>query len=247
MLAHRAGPAIHRMYSSAPTALAVLPGQLELADQRGPQHQFRSGERAQRFRGLGRARGRASQQLAGPPGELEPGCERQALWTYADGLARRRLSRDGSLPRAHGRSATITIVRPSCSSAWSSWKARAIACAASARSLARALDQRRLLLLRAGALDHLSGDRVLEREPLARLAADGELHAHRHEGFWECMDTYKDAAALNDLWRSGRAPWRMSSRPGGAGQSSRRARRGLPASAIALRQASGRRRRITEP
>jgi glucose-1-phosphate cytidylyltransferase len=60
-----------------------------------------------------------------------------------------------------------------------------------------------------GVLGHLKQDSVLEREPLERLAASGELRAHRHEGFWECMDTYKDAVALNDLWASGEAPWRM--------------------------------------
>ena len=58
-----------------------------------------------------------------------------------------------------------------------------------------------------GALAYLSEDSVLEREPLERLAADGELAAHRHEGFWACMDTYKDAVALNDLWAGGDAPW----------------------------------------
>ena len=58
-----------------------------------------------------------------------------------------------------------------------------------------------------GALAYLREDSVLEREPLERLAADGELAAHRHEGFWACMDTYKDAVALNDLWAGGDAPW----------------------------------------
>ncbi len=62
---------------------------------------------------------------------------------------------------------------------------------------------------RRAALDYLSEDSVLERDPLERLAADGELRAHRHEGFWECMDTYKDAVALNDLWAGGGAPWRL--------------------------------------
>src|SRR5690606_22603422 len=42
-------------------------------------------------------------------------------------------------------------------------------------------------------LDFLTPDSVLEREPLERLAAAGELAAYRHDGFWECMDTYKDA------------------------------------------------------
>ena len=40
-----------------------------------------------------------------------------------------------------------------------------------------------------------------------RLAADGQLRGHRHEGFWECMDTYKDAVELNDLWAAGEARW----------------------------------------
>jgi glucose-1-phosphate cytidylyltransferase len=60
-----------------------------------------------------------------------------------------------------------------------------------------------------GALNYLEPDSVLERAPLERMAADGQLRAHRHEGFWECMDTYKDAVQLNDLWASGEAPWRM--------------------------------------
>jgi glucose-1-phosphate cytidylyltransferase len=61
----------------------------------------------------------------------------------------------------------------------------------------------------AGALAYLEHDSVLERAPLERLAAADQLRAHRHEGFWECMDTYKDAVQLNDLWASGEAPWRM--------------------------------------
>ena len=58
-----------------------------------------------------------------------------------------------------------------------------------------------------GVLAYLSETSVLEREPLEALASDGQLRAHRHTGFWECMDTYKDAVTLNDLWASG-APWR---------------------------------------
>jgi glucose-1-phosphate cytidylyltransferase len=50
---------------------------------------------------------------------------------------------------------------------------------------------------------------VLEREPLERLAAAGQLRAFRHERFWDCMDTYKDAVLLNDLWADGRAPWKL--------------------------------------
>jgi glucose-1-phosphate cytidylyltransferase len=58
-----------------------------------------------------------------------------------------------------------------------------------------------------GALDYIDRDSVLEHEPLQRLAAAGQLSAYRHEGFWDCMDTYKDAVELNDLWAAGGAPW----------------------------------------
>jgi glucose-1-phosphate cytidylyltransferase len=58
-------------------------------------------------------------------------------------------------------------------------------------------------------LDYLEPDSVLENEPLRRLAAEGQLAAFRHHGFWDCMDTYKDAVVLNDLWSSGEAPWRV--------------------------------------
>jgi glucose-1-phosphate cytidylyltransferase len=56
-------------------------------------------------------------------------------------------------------------------------------------------------------LDYLTVDSVLEQDPLRRLAAEDRLHAYRHEGFWDCMDTYKDAVTLNDLWEDGAAPW----------------------------------------
>ncbi|TMK71498.1 MAG: nucleotidyl transferase [Actinobacteria bacterium] len=61
--------------------------------------------------------------------------------------------------------------------------------------------------LEPGFLDYLATDSVLERAPLRHLAAAGQLRAFRHTGFWECMDTYKDAVMLNDLWGGGQAPW----------------------------------------
>jgi glucose-1-phosphate cytidylyltransferase len=59
------------------------------------------------------------------------------------------------------------------------------------------------------ALATLGPDSTLEREPLESLADGGGLRAFRHEGFWGCLDTLKDAVLLNDLWASGRAPWRV--------------------------------------
>lgn len=56
--------------------------------------------------------------------------------------------------------------------------------------------------------EHLHEQSVLERDALAALAAARRLRAHRHHGFWECMDTYKDQVALDDLWNAGEPPWR---------------------------------------
>jgi glucose-1-phosphate cytidylyltransferase len=64
-----------------------------------------------------------------------------------------------------------------------------------------------------GALHYIGEGSVLEREPLERLASDKQLAAFRHEGFWDCMDTYKDAVVLNDLWQTGAAPWPTSKAP----------------------------------
>ena len=52
-----------------------------------------------------------------------------------------------------------------------------------------------------------SADLVLEKEPLTGLAADGELTMYRHSDFWACMDTQRDHDELEQLWKSGRAPW----------------------------------------
>jgi glucose-1-phosphate cytidylyltransferase len=56
---------------------------------------------------------------------------------------------------------------------------------------------------------YIEGDAsILEREPLERLAADGQLGVFKHEGYWQCMDTYRDMVLLNEQWATGRAPWK---------------------------------------
>jgi len=57
-------------------------------------------------------------------------------------------------------------------------------------------------------LDYLSDDCGLEEDGLTRLAADSQLSAYRHEGFWQPMDTYREYQILEGLWESGEAPWR---------------------------------------
>jgi glucose-1-phosphate cytidylyltransferase len=57
--------------------------------------------------------------------------------------------------------------------------------------------------------DYIDSDQtILEREPLERLAADAQLGVFKHEGYWQCMDTYRDTVLLNEQWASGKAPWK---------------------------------------
>jgi glucose-1-phosphate cytidylyltransferase len=50
---------------------------------------------------------------------------------------------------------------------------------------------------------------VLEREPMEKLANDGQLFAFRHEGFWQPMDTLREKRLLESLWQEGNAPWKV--------------------------------------
>lgn len=56
--------------------------------------------------------------------------------------------------------------------------------------------------------DYLDEDCVLEQQPLNQLAIDGELMAYKHEGFWQPMDTYRETTLLNQMWDTGKAPWK---------------------------------------
>lgn len=60
-----------------------------------------------------------------------------------------------------------------------------------------------------GVIQYLDDECTLEDGPLSRLAADGQLSAYRHTGFWQPMDTYRESRMLNELWESGKAPWRI--------------------------------------
>jgi glucose-1-phosphate cytidylyltransferase len=128
--------------------------------------------------------------------------------TYADGVASVDLAQLLDFHAAHGRLATMTVVRPELQfgvTELDDHDGRVLGFREKPRS--EHWINGGFFCFESGVLDYLQPDSVLEREPLESLANDSELGAHRHEGFWECMDTYKDAVALNDLWASGDAPW----------------------------------------
>ena len=58
-------------------------------------------------------------------------------------------------------------------------------------------------------LDYIDDDYTyFQKEPLERLAKEGELMAYRHTGFWQCMDTVRDRDLLQSMWSTGDAPWK---------------------------------------
>jgi glucose-1-phosphate cytidylyltransferase len=129
------------------------------------------------------------------------------LATYADGLADLDLA---ALRAHHARCdalATVTVVRPELPFGVAHLDGEDRVRGFSEKPRAEHWINGGFFCMQPAALTYLSEDAVLEREPLERMAADGGLSAFRHEGFWACMDTYKDAVALNDRWAAGDAPW----------------------------------------
>ena len=128
--------------------------------------------------------------------------------TYADGVADVDLRSLLDFHGDHGALATLTVVRPELQFG--------VARLNGAGRVEGFVEKPRFegwinggfFCFERGVLDYLREDSVLEREPFERLAADGQLRAYQHIGFWDCLDTYKDAVLLNDLWNSGRAPWK---------------------------------------
>jgi glucose-1-phosphate cytidylyltransferase len=127
--------------------------------------------------------------------------------TYADGVADIDLDALLAFHRDEGAAATMTVVRPQ-----NPWGVAELD-GDRVRGFAEKppLDcwvNGGFLVMEPRALDAIGADDVLERRPLETLANAGELAAYRHDGFWDCMDTYKDTLLLNELWDQGRAPWR---------------------------------------
>lgn len=130
--------------------------------------------------------------------------------TYGDGVADLDIRRLVDFHRAHGRLATVTTVRPI-----SRFGVLDVDSADRVNSFAEkpqvdGWTSAGFFVFNRRAMDYLGGDDcVLEREPLERLAREGQLMAFRHNGFFFAMDTYREYKYLNDLWASGQAQWKV--------------------------------------
>ena len=131
--------------------------------------------------------------------------------TYGDGLSDVNIPDLLDFHRTHGRSATMTTVQPEGrfgSVGVEGDEGRVTAFEEKPRGDGRWINAG-FFVLSPKVVDYIEGDDTSwEHRPLEELANDGELRAHRHEGFWHAMDTMRDKAHLEELWSSGQAPWK---------------------------------------
>ena len=133
------------------------------------------------------------------------------MMTYGDGVADVDLAALLAFHEAHGRLATVTAVQPP-------GRFGALDLAADGVTVRSFVEKPQgdgawmnggFFVLEPAVLGVIDGDATaFEREPLERLAQDDQLRAFRHRGFWQPMDTLRDKRILEELWLSGRAPWK---------------------------------------
>ena len=133
------------------------------------------------------------------------------LLTWCDGLADIDLRRLRAFHEGHGRLATLTAVHPPPRFGRLDLEGEAVSAFREKVIDPDEWINGAFFVLEPGVFDHIEGDHAsFERDTLPRLVAAGrELRAHRHTGFWQCMDTLKEAEDLNRLWRDGKAPWKL--------------------------------------
>jgi glucose-1-phosphate cytidylyltransferase len=129
--------------------------------------------------------------------------------TYADGVADIDLRALLAEHDRHRPAATMTVVRPELQFGVAELNGDGVVRGFTEKPRSDRWVNGGFFCFEPSVFEVLSEESVLEREPLARLAGQGKLRAYRHEGFWDCMDTYKDAIWLNDLWSAGQAPWKL--------------------------------------
>ncbi len=139
------------------------------------------------------------------------------MLTYGDGVADVDIAKLVEFHNAHGRLATVTAVQPlgrfgamqiADDDVVGQFSAPAVRAFQEKPEGDGAWVNGGFFVLEPGVIDRIPGDETLfENGPLESLAADGELRAYRHPGFWQPMDTLRDLRTLESLWDSGKAPW----------------------------------------
>jgi len=130
------------------------------------------------------------------------------MMAWGDGLSDVNLQDLLTFHRSHGKLATLTAVRPTARFGHMRFAGDQVAEFLEKPQTIEGWINGGFFVLEPGVFDYIEGDMTQwERDPMERLAKDGQLMAYRHEGFWHCMDTLRDKRLLQDLWDAGKAPW----------------------------------------
>ena len=139
------------------------------------------------------------------------GDDEMFMLTYGDGLSDIDIDQLVSFHRSHGKVATVTGVRPP--GRFGELESDETGMVMEFNEKPQATGGRisgGFFVLNRAIFDYLpDGDGlVFEEDPLRKLVADNQLMVHQHDGFWQCMDTYRDFKLLTGLWEGGKAPWK---------------------------------------
>jgi glucose-1-phosphate cytidylyltransferase len=136
------------------------------------------------------------------------------MLTWGDGLSDIDLRKLLAFHKSHGKLATVTAVRPTARYGHMRFDGNQVVAFEEKPQTAEGWINGAFFVLEPEVLNYIEGDMVMfEHAPLENLAADGQLMAYFHEGFWSAMDTLRDKRVLQNLWDSGNRPWAVWERP----------------------------------
>ena len=128
--------------------------------------------------------------------------------TYGDGLADLNIRDLVEFHKGHGKIATVTAVHPYSNFGLMDLKTDGSVIQFREKPLLKEWINGGFFVFDRRIFDYLDDDCTLEREPFEALSRDGEMMAYRHDGFWKCMDTFKDSLEFDELWNNG-ASWKV--------------------------------------
>lgn len=131
------------------------------------------------------------------------------MLTYGDGVSNVDIAALLAFHRSHGRLATVTAVRPPARFGDLRIESNRVAHFEEKPQVGEGWINGGFFVFETGVLNFIANDAtILEKAPLEQLAQRGELMAYQHPGYWQSMDTLRDKHALEELWASGKAPWK---------------------------------------
>jgi glucose-1-phosphate cytidylyltransferase len=132
------------------------------------------------------------------------------MFTYGDGVADINITTLLEFHRSHGKLATVTTVRPPARFGRIGFEGDLVNDFHEKPRTGEGWINGGFFILNAKVFDYIEGDEtVWEQDAVERLARDSQMMGYRHYGFWSCMDTLKERNFLEELWSSGKAPWRI--------------------------------------